>query len=442
MDNIKLPSAILEPTILAYSLTNVSFFLKIRPHLFTTKGKSYFNDEKYQGVFNWICKYFDKYKAFPQKETLRALVDKFEEDKEIKLYMLSIVDKMFAFDRTTIDEKYVEDEVLNFIKEAKVYEAIIQSQVDIEKRNFGAIVSRVEEAVRINFDKDLGISILDVDETLARIKQMDQEIKIPTGFGALDNILDGGIHPKEIYCFASPPGIGKTLVMGNIATNLFLNNKKVLVYTFETSTERLLMRYYANLARMTKKEIFLNEQGLKENFEKIKSMTTGDIMLKEYNANTVSSNDLMAHINDLQMYKKFKPDAIIVDYTLIMNTNDRNMSKDSTYLYYKIVTEELRNIAKTLCIPIITACQINREGMGDQGGTKITITSKSISESRGILDTVDVFITIIQTPSQRKNNRLTLYIDKNRNDKNGVRIDYSVDYDHMKLTEHGFAGGA
>jgi len=438
-NNIKIPSFELEPMILAYALNNVSFFLKIKSHIDTSKfkGKSYFNDEKYQKVFNILCKYFDKYRTFPQKNTLKALVDRLEEDKDIKLYEVAIVEKAYSYDLTSLDPKYLEDEVLNFIKETKVYEAILASQPDVENRNFGAIVSRIEDAVRINFDKDLGTSLLDIEEVFKKIKELDDIAKISTGFTQLDNMLDGGLHPKEIYIWAGTPGIGKTFFLGNMALNMFLAGKKVLVYTFETSTERLMMRYIANIVNMTKKEILLNEEGVGRKARGVFSSTEGDLIVKEYNANSVCSNDLMSHINDLIMYKKWKPDVIVVDYILIMNANDRHLDRGSTYSYFKAVTEELRNIGKTLYLPILTACQINRQGQGDKGGSKNITTSKDISESRGIYDTADVFITINQTPSDKKKNKFFLYFDKNRNERTGSVIAYDAVYETMKLTEGG-----
>jgi hypothetical protein len=231
-----------------------------------------------------------------------------------------------------------------------------------------------------------------------------------------------------------------TFFLGNLAINMFLQGKNVLVYTFETSAERLLMRYYSNIAEMSKKEIVLDEEGMKEKVSQATNDNEGDLILKEYNANSISANDLMAHISDLWMYKKFKPDVIIIDYILIMATNDKSLSSDNSYKYYKTVTEEIRNIGKTLYIPILTATQINREGMADRGGTKSTVTSKNVSESRGIIDTVDIFLPIIQTSNDKQNNRYFLYFDKNRNERTGMKIEYSVDYNHMKLTEKGVIG--
>jgi len=161
----------------------------------------------------------------------------------------------------------------------------------------------------------------------------------------------------------------------------------------------------------------------------------GDIILKEYLANQISSNDIIAHVNDLILYSKWKPDVIIVDYILIMLANDKRMTNDSPYKYYKTVTEELRNVAKLFKVPILTACQINREGQADNGGSKALVTAKNISESRGILDTVDYFLTINQTAQEKKKNEMRLYLEKNRNDETGNIIRCSVDYEHMYVKE-------
>jgi len=442
--NLKLETELLEPMILAYSRMNPSFFLKVKQYLDTSQlaGKSYFNDEKYQRIFNFISKFYDTRRKFPKQNTLKALVDKVEKDTEIKLLLNSIIDKMYETDRIDVDDSFIEDEVKSFISKAQLYEAILESQVDIENDNFTAVSDRVSEAIRVNFDKDLGLNINEVDEVMNRMKRMDDEESIDTGYPHLNKLLDGGFHPKEIYCVAAVPGGGKTLFLGNLALNMYLQGKNVLVYTFETSTERLMMRYLSNLTGMSKMEILNSEETLKERFENLDQVANpGKLIVKEYNANEVCSNDLMAHIIDLEMHEGFKPDVILSDYLLIMRTNDASLSSDNSYKYYKTVTEELRNIGKTLYVPIITACQINREGMGDRGGSKAFVTAKDISESRGIYDTVDVMWTIAQTANDYKSNKLYLYFDKNRNDKSGSKIEYDVDYEHMEITEGIIIGG-
>lgn len=435
--NIKIPIELLEPLIISHSLNNRSFLLKVQKYLDTSKqsGKNYFNDDKYQIIFNYIARFFDKYKEPPDEESLKIMIEKGKHDKEIKFLLHSIVEK--AFEEIDVNVEYLEDEVLDFIKHAKIYEAIVESQIDIEEKNYDTILERIQEAIRVNFDKDLGISIKDTEDAFDKIDRIDKEDKISTGFPVFDNLVDGGFHPKEIYCFSAIPGGFKTGFLGNLAINNLLDGKKVLVYTFETSTERLLMRYYANIAEMSKIEIIKDEEGAKEKIKQRTNLIESDLIIKEYNSNEICTNDLMTHMNDLEMEKGFRPDIVFVDYILIMKTNDKSLSSDNSYKYYKTVTEELRNIAKSLYVPVVTACQINREGMSDRGGSKALTTSKMVSESRGILDTVDVFITINQTATDKQKGKYYLYFDKNRSDRTGVKISYEVNYEHMKLNEIG-----
>lgn len=198
----------LEIMILGYCCLNASFFLNIKPYLDTSKRKnvSYFQDEKNQRIFNIICKFFDKYKRFLVKETFKAIIEKLKDDEEMKFLLNSIIDRIYDFVIDDIDPEFIEHETKEFIKEAKSYEAILLAQIDIEERNFSNMLKRVEEATRINFDKYLGLSIKNVDESIERIKKLDEETKISTGFPSLDSLMDGGLHAKEMTVFSAIPG--------------------------------------------------------------------------------------------------------------------------------------------------------------------------------------------------------------------------------------------
>lgn len=587
-NNLKIPTQRLEPIILNYCRVNPSFFLKVKDYLSTEGKKSYFSDDKYQEVFNFYGRFFDKFNKPPKRETLKAILDRrYQDEDELKAYFFFIIDTMFD-DSIEYDEEYIEEEIKTFIQENRVYEAWFEGQSDVERGDYGSLLSKVENAVRVNFDKDLGTSIKDVDFMYENIKAVMSEDVIDSGFTHLNSIIDGGFHDKEIYCLSAIPGgfkcshssvkvkvkyqingevvekeiaignlfkefsidtvgehkapeslmvladggykkvegllktqpneeweviteTGRSAVfadfhkvgspqgrvydegmlwaytkdlkvgnivyteegretvtsieclnnksemydlqvegkqfytngfvshntgfLGNFAVNSFLNGKKVLVYSFETSRERLAMRYYANLVKMDKKDMLLDEEAFIAKVKETVESMEGDLILKEYNANSVCANDLLAHVSDLKRYLNWAPDIIIIDYLLIMLTNDKKMSSENGFKYYKTVTEEVRNIAKTLSIPVITATQINREGMSDRGGSKSVVTSKNIAESRGIYDTVDFFGIITQTAKEKEKNRYYLYVDKNRNDRTGVRIEYEVNYDFMTLEE-------
>ncbi len=252
--------------------------------------------------------------------------------------------------------------------------------------------------------------------------------------GKYSNMYDLQVTENKCY-YTNGIVSHNTNFLGNIAINVFEQGKKVLVYSFETSTTRLLARYYANLIGMSTREIIADPEKAKKDIKEKLSSMEGDIIIKEYGANTTSSNDLCANINDLIMYKKWKPDLVIIDYILIMKTNDPRLSVEDKYMYFKKVTEEMRNIAKLYKIPIVTASQLNRNSMDERGGSKPLTTSKDVSESRGILDTVDYFITINQTARDKTRGDIMLYIDANRNGESGNKIYFNVDYEHMRVRE-------
>lgn len=434
---IKIPSELLEEMLITFSLKNASFFLKIKPYLSTNsyKSKSYFNDVKNQMIFNLLSKWYDKYTSFPTLKEIKLFLDRIPEEKDIRVLLSSMVDRYYSEDVSSYNEQNLVEEAKNYIIEQRVIEAIALSQVDMDKGSYANIVEKMRDAVSVNFDKDLGVSIKDYQNVVETINSsLKGKNTVELGIPSLDraiNILAGG----EIFTVAGTPGIGKSIFLGNFAINAFLQNKKVLVYSMETGKARLLTRYIVNLLNTNKTEILSDTEGIAKRLQDEFKENKGDIILKEYGANQASCNDLMAHINDLIMYKQWKPDVIVVDYILIMLTNDKRLSSENPFKYYKTVTEELRNIAKFYNVPVLTACQINREGQADGGGSKALVTAKNVSESRGIYDTTDYFATINQTTSEKKKNELRIYLEKNRNDQSGIIINCSIDYPHMRVTE-------
>ena len=150
----------------------------------------------------------------------------------------------------------------------------------------------------------------------------------------------------------------------------------------------------------------------------------------------MSTNDIAAFLLDLKRFEDLVPDLIILDYLLIMAPNNKKSSDESnTYTRFKAVTEEVRNLAKNLNIPIWTASQIGRAGQSEDGGTKAITTSKDMSESRGIYDTVDFFCTLNQTLKQKKGLKLNLFVDKCRNGESGGVFNLKVDYTVMNIAE-------
>jgi len=231
--NLKIPSELLEPMILAYCRMNPSFFLKAKKYLDTSKSsnKSYFSDVKYQTVFNLVSRFHEKRGDLPKLDTLKVLIDRIEKDQEIKLYLNSIADNMYEATPETIDVEYIEDETKDFIKKSQVFEAMMESQFHFQEGNYDAMVKRIEEAMTVNFDTDLGMRLSDIEGTMKKINELDSVAKISTGYPHFDSLLDGGFHPKEIYTLAAIPGGGKCI---------FSDVKIKVRYKIDTETGKIV----------------------------------------------------------------------------------------------------------------------------------------------------------------------------------------------------------
>lgn len=437
---LKFSSETEEKMIVGYFYKDRATFLKLAQYL-TTKNwekDSYFNDKKLQFLMNTCYEYSNKYKKMPTEDIVFAEIEKnindiFTQEKVKKLFS-----DLQTIDYTAYSEDYIKDAAVNFIKNERAIEAAEICQKEISKGNYSNLSKIMSDAVNVNLDKDLGISIKNVAQAFNLVKEVkDPRAGCTWGSPTLDSIL-GRIQKGELGILAGVPGAGKTTWLQHFGVDNFIDHKKVALFSFEVSEQRLLGRIYKNIFDIdTKTLLDYDEQ---EAFNTLNSIR-GDIRIFARTANSTSANDMAAILTDLKTYENWVPDLILVDYVAITSANDKRKDSTETYKYYKTVTEELRNLAVEMDCPVISAVQLNREAMGDSGGSKATVTSKSISESRGVLDTADYVLMIEQTAEEKYTNKehtkglYRIRTDKNRNGGSNETVWFEVDWNKMSIIE-------
>jgi replicative DNA helicase len=443
MADIKFESATLERVILSYLIKDKSFFLKIAQYLKTSdyKKKTYFIDSKLQWLLNFCSKYYDAYEKVPSLETVKITIEKATENGQFDPLLAKAIrttcEEIYTKSLEDIEAEYIKDETVKFVKTMKAYEATTLNQLDIANGNFDSLSERMQKALNINLDKDFGISISNIGETLSLIQQVEADSGLTFGSAALDRVL-GSPKAGEITVFCGTPGIGKTIWLGNIATENMKLGKKGVFFSLEVDRRRLAKRLYSSLLYKSGLDLM---NTTKEEAEAIFSdYKGGDIKIKNYPANNACCNDFANYLMDLYTIEGYKPDYIVIDYILITATNNKH-SNDNMYSYYKIVTEEMRNLAAQFECPVFTAAQINRNGMGDKGGTKGLVTSKDLAESRGILDTADYLLIINQNEAEKAKGKddgiseQRIFVDKNRNGSNGEVLNFTLNYNTMTIAD-------
>lgn len=441
--DLKFDSQTVEKIICIYLLRTPNFLLKVGKYLITKdyKKRSFFIDDKLQFLLNIAVAYQKQYNKAPSKDIFVIYVEKkFSEDPLIKKSLMALIEDIFSKDISSIDTKFIEEQTVNFIKKQRAVEATLLNQADIISGNYDSLDERMREAVNINLDKDFGYSIVDMDTTFRMVQQAQQDTGLSYGSMLLDKSI-GTPQPGELSIWCGTPGIGKSIWLANAAVKNFELGKKVVIFSMEMDERRFSSRIYQSLFSRSGVEL------VNMNIDDAKlAMSTfnpnGDVRIKRYPANAASCSTFEAYLNDLKATTGFEPDIIIIDYILITATNDKkSTSSENSYGYYKTVSEEMRNLGATFKVPILSASQINREGMNQKGGSNGVVTSRDLSQSRGILDTVDNLFIIQQTASEKEAAEKTgkgkqrLRLDKIRNGSTVSNLVYTVDYKTMSVIE-------
>lgn len=434
-----------EKYIASYLMHDQLFFLKVSKFLVTNdwSKKQYFQDPKLQFILNLATQYQERYKTPISKESLHILTNKkIKDDEALRNAINSKIDEILELKYEAVSPEYLQEQTVKFIQTNRAVEATLLNQQDIINGNFSSLSKRMEDAVAISIDKDYGMSLADAQETVTNIKTLgDEQGSVTWGSPNLDRIL-GKPNGGELCCFLGVPGVGKTLWLGNAAVKNFLEGKKVFFVSLEVDKRRLAVRLYQNMLHKTGKELMdIEVKEVEDQLNLINPEGKGDILIKNFGAHSAASKDIIAMLKDLQATKGWTPDVIVIDYMLITASNDGRLSRESPYTYYKAVSEEMRNIGYEFKCPVFTACQLNRGAMSEKGGgSKATVSTSQISESKAIVDTCDYIVGIVQTEQQKykdgeNKGEYRIVVGKNRNGDTGRSVDFEIDWSYMSLKE-------
>lgn len=226
-------------------------------------------------------------------------------------------------------------------------------------------------------------------------------------------------------------GVGKSMFMCHFAASVLAMGKNVLYITLEMAEEKIAERIDANLLNATLDELpKMTAESFTNKIQKLVKKTQGKLIIKEYPNSSAHAGHFRALLEELKNKKKFKPDVIIVDYLNICASSRIKFGNGSSYTIVKAIAEELRALAQEYEVPILSATQVNRDGM-NSSDIDLTNTSESI----GLPQTVDLMFALISTEELENLNQILVKQLKNRyNDLNYYkRFVVGIDRARMKF---------
>lgn len=420
----------IEKQILQNLMYNEDFARRVMPFL----SPDYFQDRVQRSIFDLIDLYIKKYNKIPTKSALEIDVENVKglSDDDVK-HCIHQIQEMSNDDLP--DVEWLIDQTEKFCQDRAIYNAIMNSIQILDgrdkKMDKGAIPKLLSDALGISFDNNVGHDLF--DDVDARYDfYHKQENRVPFDLEFFNKITKGGLPSKTLNVILGGTNVGKSLVMCHMAAANLAMGKNVLYITLELSEERVAERIDANLTNTPMEALGqLSRESYKKKIDRVKSKTTGKLIIKEFPTASAHAGHFRHLLNELKLKKNFKPDIVYIDYINICASSRLKMGGSiNSYGFVKAIAEEIRGLAQEFDIPIVTATQTTRSGYSN---SDVDLTDTS--ESFGLPQTADWLVAIISSEELQELNQYMVkqlksrYADPSMNRKFVIGVDRS----RMKL---------
>ena len=428
-EKLKMSSTIQESLIIKGLVWDNEYFLKCMPRI----SENLFQETSTKRLFKCIQAYYEKYNKQPTTSVIDLFVEKaknLSEDQYAQL--VEICDYIRKQEELNIE--WMSDATIQWIRERTYYDALIQGAEKFDKGELDTTLSeKLDAALGITFDNTIGMELSDAESRWETY--VSEEEHIPFDLEIFNKITNGGVCRKTLTVFMSSDSGGfKSGTMCHIASGMIRDGRNVLYVSFEMSEESVLERIDANLLdtpiddlKKMGKDTFTSRIG------EIVAKTQGRMIVKQFPTSSCHVGHIRYLLKELKLKKRFVPDIMFLDYLNIMASQRLKSSEaGSSYSYVKAISEEVRGLAIEFNIPIISATQSNRKGIANED-----LSTSDISESIGVLFSLDMLIGIITTPELSAQSKILFKQLKNRYSdiqKNNKFI-LGVSKEKMKLYE-------
>lgn len=365
----------------------------------------------------------------------------------------------------------IKDRIVSWARE-KQYELLYTERaIDaFNNKKYEELNKIVEKAESINAVQYSGVWLF---ENLDMLFTQEATERLTCGFSDLDQYMhqssSGNCGPskKEVIVWAAKTGGGKSIVMVNSGIQCARKGKNVLHITLETATIDIMRRYYGAITKIPtmtidmiaaaktgqlpeNQDINSLENRIRNDINSFKNSSlpdgspVGKIVIMEFEADSISINEIKQSIDFLRKTKNWSPDVVIIDYLelLIPRGSVKGDQENKEYLRQKKIATEVRALAQSENLLVITATQGNRKSVMQDGkdNTSVNMGLEKLSNSYDKAMPMDYVISINhpqngQSLNEPNKGRFTFYIEKNRHGPNSVSVDAVVDYNTMLVTQ-------
>ena len=398
----------MEHVILAELIKNKQYMKKVIPYILP----EYFDDYIDQTIFKITRSYIAKYKNLPSYSAIAVAVNNMDNLNEAayekiinKIESLKSYNELNEFD-------WLVDETERFCQTKALENAVVKASEILENKDrskFYSIKSSIEDALKVNFNRTIGIEYFaekDIKERWDYYNEKKKKFK--THLSKLNYATGGGFEEKKLHVFFGDTHVGKTMTLTSLAAGFVKNGYDVLYVSLEMSREDICKLIDANYTDIQINELVtLGKDTYTKRLYDLKSKGVGRLFVEEFPTGNAGTNNIRALLDDLKYKKNFNPQIIIIDYLNLMRCD--RYSEGNSYTLVKGVSEEVRGLGVEGKYCMISATQTNR-----QGAKSSDIEMTDTAESYGLPQTVDLLVSLNSSKTLKEQNILIFKVNKNR----------------------------
>lgn len=404
-------------------------------------------DEPYRTVAIKAIDYINQYGQAPKEYLPDLLEDKLIDPKEGPVYR-DLIQLLYS-SKENLNSQYVIDGLKEFVKEKTFENAFIKAAPFIQKHDIAKAQEILDEAKSLDVSLfDPGIKITDLS---LLTESLEEEDVFPTGIEVLDKM---GVGParQQMYIFMSRLNGGKSWHMMQLGKMAALDGRKVAHITLELQSKFVQQRYIQSILGISRWHIenltapIFSRDGngqligseyididvrcledpdiieyIRNKIARLKPILDSNIRVKYFPRGAMTLQMLEGYLDGLERIENFIPDLVIIDHLAHMK-----LSVEDYRLRFGRLVVELGGLAGTRNFALVSAHQINREGIKSKNAG-----IEHVAEDISLLMNCDVGIIQNQTKMEEKLRLARLTVARARSMQTGFSM----------LITQGFATG-
>ena len=288
----------------------------------------------------------------------------------------------------------------------------------------------------------------------------------PSGFEILDRNLGGGFRSGELILIAGPQGLGKTTWALQAARNIALSGRSVLFFSFEHDPQTLLIRLVSleaglvagveapGLARIrsafeasdgqkgTVADRLATTQGGDKAIEMVESYS--DHLVLHRSTGSSTTLDVIRDAVEEVRHQTGQLPVVIVDYLQKVKVPNGPIMEDERVT---VVVEGLKDLALDIDIPVLAIVAADKAGL--ESGKRMRVnnlrgSSALAYEADTVLILNNKFDVVARHHlvydignAERFKHWIVLTIEKNRNGKDGIDLEFQKRFDQGRFEPQG-----